>query len=499
MKPLVIPSANTRPVSDLLVLPFFQDGSKVQAAFSSFPLDSSVEKALALGDFHGKFGELLLVYPNSKKEKRIVLFGLGEEALCSKEVFRKAGGEIAKFSREKEIKTLTVPFAEPAFAEGIFLGSYVFNALKKEALDPALKPSLKEVRFISKDKELMKTLKHLLVQTNAVNLTRDLVNGNADDVHADKLCQIAKELAKEYPALKVSILRKDLLEKEKMGLMLAVNRASTREPALITIEYCGKKGGGGITAIVGKGVTYDTGGLNLKPTGSMETMKCDMAGAGAVFGAMQAIAELKLDVHVVGVLAVVENAIGPHSFKPGDVYVSRSGKSVEIGNTDAEGRLVLADAVTYVQDVFAPSRIIDLATLTGAVIVALGEEFIGLFSNDDSLAQGLSLSGNRSGDRLWRLPLDPAYSAMLKSKIADLKNMGEGRKASSSVGAAFIEAFIRPPKGKKEGALPWAHLDIAGTAFLDAPKGYHSSQATGSGVRLLLDFLQQEILWMNGL
>jgi leucyl aminopeptidase len=235
-----------------------------------------------------------------------------------------------------------------------------------------------------------------------------------------------------------------------------------------------------VTALVGKGITYDTGGLHLKTTG-METMKDDMSGGAAVLGTIKAAAALGLKVNIIGAVASTENAIGPDSYKMGDVYRSYSGKTVEIMDTDAEGRLVLADAVSYIEDHYKPSRIIDLATLTGGIIVSLGDEASGLFSNDDELAEDLIRSGKHTYERLWRFPLYREYKEALKSTIADMRNSPPARKASSIMGGMFIQEYIRK--------TPWAHLDIAGTAFLSNPRHYHPTNATGVGIRLLIDYL----------
>jgi leucyl aminopeptidase len=252
---------------------------------------------------------------------------------------------------------------------------------------------------------------------------------------------------------------------------------------LILLHYKGDPKSKDLTAVVGKGITFDTGGLNLKPTGSIETMKCDMAGAAAVLGILKACQALKLKKNVIGVIAAAENAISAEAYKPGDVYISHSGKSVEITNTDAEGRLVLADALSYVQTHYELSRVIDLATLTGGVVVALGEEATGLFSNDDALINQLKKASARTGERIWELPLYPEYLDALKSPIADLKNSRNGRKASAGSGAMFLRQFI-------EEDLPWAHLDIAGTAYLSETSPYSPSYATGVGVKLLIEFLE---------
>lgn len=212
-------------------------------------------------------------------------------------------------------------------------------------------------------------------------------------------------------------------------------------------------------------------------------MKCDMSGSAATLATLHAVARLQLKRNVIGVLVIAENAIGPKSYKPGDVVKSYSGKTVEIGNTDAEGRLILADALSYVQEKYRPSRIIDLATLTGGIVIALGEEATGLFSNDDAFAQAISAAGERTGERVWRMPLYPEYKELLKSQIADIKNCGP-RKASSATAAIFLQEFIHPD-------MPWVHLDIAGTAFLAEPKAHQTSNATGVGVRLLIEYLSQ--------
>lgn len=458
--------------TDLLVLPFYKVGSGVKAAFS-FSVPETAKPALTSGDFSGKEGETLVVYPPHKKENRLVLLGLGEQKTDA-ESLRKTGAVIAKLCRQKKWTSACIAFPNYAFAEGLLLGSYTFEIKeKKEAQE------LKKVYFLQSDRAFAKQLEKLATIGDAVNYTRELVNGNADDIHADRLVDEAKRLAKTSP-IKITILRKKELEEESLGLMLAVNRAALREPALVILEYRGLPKSKEMTAIFGKGVVYDTGGLSLKTSG-METMKCDMAGTATVLGILKAASALKIKANILGVLGIVENSIGPASYKLGDVYKGRGGKTVEITSTDAEGRLVLADIISYVQDKYKNLHMIDLATLTGGAVVAIGEEFAALFCNDDRLAKSLVTSGQATGDFVWRMPLAKGYGEMLKSKIADLKNAA-GRKASPCTAAAFIQAFV------KEGT-PWAHLDIAGTAFLDDPKGYHCSNATGFGVRLLLDFL----------
>jgi leucyl aminopeptidase len=471
-----------REAADLLVLPFFQ-GSK--EAISVEPVKEFTllfEHAIKAGDFLGKEGELTLVYPEKEaKEKRILALGLGEKNKLTPERCRRAYALMVKICQKKKYSrvNLSIPKALSSFSEaiceGVLLTNYGFFQFKKKK-----DILLQKICFIGLRQGSLKRTQAII---DAVSLTKDLVNGNADEVTADALVKTAGELCKKQKVIKKRILRKKELEKEKMGLLLAVNRGAVQEAALIILEYRGNPKSKECTAVLGKGIIYDTGGLHLKQTG-METMKSDMAGGAAVFGVLQAAATLKLKVNLVGVIATAENAIGPMSFKAGDVYTSHSGKTVEIADTDAEGRLVLADALSYLQEHFRPTRIIDLATLTGGIVIALGEEMSGLFSNDDTLANHLIKAGEKTFERLWRMPLLPELKELLKSNIADIKNHSGNRKASSAVAAIFLDQFIKD--------ISWAHLDIAGTAYLSEPKYYHTTHATGVGVRLLIEFLSKK-------
>lgn len=481
---------------DLLVLPFFQGEKKAENAFSSSLLSPCIKAAIDAGDFKGKDQEMLFLYPPEELDKRVLLLGFGPKKEVSRESLRLAGASLAKAAWQKKVAVLHLALPEKskegkeaasAIFEGILLGSYRFDSLKGESRSKEKPVPLKKIYLAGASKSFLQEAKRLSAIIDAVNFTRDLVNGNADDVNSESMPKAAKSLTQKHASIKVHVLGKKQIEKEKLGLILAVNRAAARDPALIVLEYKGKPSSSDVTGLVGKGVTFDTGGLNLKPAGgSMETMKDDMSGAGAVLGVFKAAAALRLKVNLVGVLPIVENAIGPLSYKPGDVYPSHSGKTIEISNTDAEGRLVLADALSYMQAHYSPSRIIDLATLTGGIIVALGEEAAGLYCNDEGLAKALAAAGDRTADRVWRMPLFKAYTEMLKSKIADMKNSA-GRKAGPGTGAAFVQEFILKKGGKP---IPWAHLDIASTAFLEEPRGLHATSATGAGVRILIDFLE---------
>lgn len=482
-----ISSILDRPKSDLLVLPFWQGAKKAEPAHSANIYSKEIALVIKGSDFQGKEGETSLIYTGEQKEPRLLLLGYGKHGEVTPEIFRRAAAPVVKLAQQKGWTSLSfvcpekVPYHE-AITEGILLTSYRFDQLKNDTLKEDKSVSLRELCLIGVDKKQATECRRAQTIAQAVNFARDLINGNADDVTPQRLAEIAQELSRSSPAFRSTILGKKEITKAGLGLLLAVNRASFRDPALIILEYRGNPKSKELTALIGKGITYDTGGLILKPKGSMETMKDDMAGAAAVLGTLKAAAALKLPVNLVGAIPSTENSIGSKSYKPGDVYKSYSGKTVEIADTDAEGRLVLADAITYVQDQYQPTQMIDLATLTGGIIIALGEHVTGLFSNNDKLAQGLSKAGEATYERVWRMPLYSEYKEALKSSIADIKNAAD-RKASSINGALFIQEFVQK--------IPWAHLDIAGTAYLSSPKHYHPTLATGVGVRLLIEFFSQ--------
>jgi leucyl aminopeptidase len=318
-----------------------------------------------------------------------------------------------------------------------------------------------------------------------VHLARAMINTNADQMTPIQMATIACDLAKRYAneGVECHILDETEIAKERMGLLLAVTRASRTPPRLIVLKYTPKQKTGSAAPIawIGKGVSYDTGGLSIKPADSMKTQRADMSGAATVLGAFEAAVRLKTPHSLIAVLVCAENAIGSDSYKLGDTYVSRSGKTIEVVNTDAEGRLVLADAFDYVQEKFSPQIMIDLATLTGAAIVALGHEAAAVLSPDETLSSQLIEAGKRSSERLWPLPLYDEYKEYLSSDVADMKNSGP-RVASTCVAGVFLKQFVRP-------GVSWAHLDIAGVAFAEKERFHFSKLATGFGVRTLLNWL----------
>jgi leucyl aminopeptidase len=416
---------------------------------------------------------------------------LGPEEKVTTEKLRRSYAALTEFSIKKKIPDLNLVLPKISgldeeaslrgVVEGLLLANYTFDQLKHDSIKEEKTELLKKVHLIGGGKNTLAYAQKCLTICDGVYLARDLINGNADDVNPDHLVQVAKGFAKTLSHVKTTVFGRKEIEKEKMGLLLAVSRGSARDPAFIICEYKGNPKSKDHTVLVGKGVTYDTGGLNLKPTGSMEEMKCDMSGAAVALATLYTAANLGLKVNLTAVVPACENGIDASSYKPGDVYKSYSGKTVEIGNTDAEGRLILADALAFANDHLKPTRLIDFATLTGAMVIALGHETTGLMSNDDSIAKSLIQAGNETFERVWRLPLFEEYKDQLKSDIADIRNIG-GRPAGSITAALFLQEFV--------GKTPWAHLDIAGTAHTNEKRRYHLKQGSGIGVRLMIEFLE---------
>lgn len=319
--------------------------------------------------------------------------------------------------------------------------------------------------------------RHAATLAGAVNFARWVAHQPPNVLHPPALAGQARALAKSRK-LKCTVLEGPQLKRMNMGGLLAVGGGAGHPPCLIRLDYAGAPRARAQTVLVGKSITFDTGGYSIKPAEGMEKMKFDMCGGAAVLGTMRAVADLKLKCNVVGILAAAENAISSRSYRPGDILRMASGKTVEVTNTDAEGRLVLADALWYAQERCRPAAVIDLATLTGGVVIALGAEAAGLMSTDDELAAALEESGRHTRERLWRLPLWDEYRELIKSRDADLRNSAAKRQAHAIVGGMFLKEFIRPKTA-------WAHLDIAGVAYDD------NAGASGFGVRLLVDYLQR--------
>ena len=486
-----VQSLADRKAADLLVIPFWNQKDGAESAAALGKLKAMVQQPLETNDFKGKKGEIVILYISGQPEKRIALLGLGDKKKISLERLRRAYSGLVPACQPKKITVVNLVMPEiptlkeeevvRGIAEGILLSNYAFDSLKRDSIKDDPSTLLKKIAFIGVGKKALVHANNAAAISQGVYFARDLINSNADDVTPQSLAQSARSLAKKFPKkVKATIFNKKRIEQEKMGLLLAVNRGSNLEPTFTILEYKGNPKSKDHTIVVGKGITFDSGGLNLKPTGSMEDMKSDMSGAAAALGIIYAAASLGLKKNVTAVIPATENSIGSKSYKPGDVYSSFSGKTVEIGNTDAEGRLILGDALAYAVKKLKPTRMIDFATLTGSIVVCLGEEVTGLMSNDDKLAESLASAGEKTFERVWRLPLYEEYKQQLKSEIADIKNTG-GRAAGSITAGLFLQEFV--------GTTPWAHLDIAGTAFLSKARWYNPKNATGVGIRLMLEYL----------
>ena len=440
-----------------------------------------------MGDLTGKLAELLPIREASGlAARRLLLVGLGKPAELNVAGLEKALLTAVRHVSEK--KDVSIALAVPDLAgSGLsdldcarLMGAVLEIGCVGQGLykgEPARFPfrSATIVTNSNREAEARTTAERGRILGEAVNLTRELVNRPAEEVYPESFAQRAQQIAREY-GLTCDVLDEKRLRDERMGSLLAVAQGSDRPPRVAVLEYRGAGEKVPTLALVGKGVTFDSGGLSIKNSEGMLTMKCDMAGAATVLGAMSAIARLKLPVNVTGYMGLVENMVSGRSYKLGDVLKARNGVTIEVHNTDAEGRLVLADVLSYAVDRGA-ERIIDLATLTGACVVALGEDVVGAFTNNQQWCDEVLAAARRCGEDIWQLPMFELYNELLKSDVADCKNVG-GRWGGAITAAKFLEKFVA---GK-----PWVHLDIAGPAFASSNKPHREGGATGAMVRTLV-------------
>ena len=449
-----------------------------------------IRRVVRRGDFDGKSGSVLPIadLPGANAE-RALLVGLGPRAAFGRKAYRKAvaaatewlsksGARDAVFYLALEpIPDVDTYYAARFAAETVQSTLYRIPALKSGRKPPS--PKLSKVGVAVSDRGELAPARRGLAHGEAIAagmaLTRDLGNLPANVCTPSYLASRARQMARDHKAVRAKVMNEADIKRLKMGAFLSVTRGSEQPPRLIVIEYRGGKPGEAPVALVGKGITFDSGGISLKPGLAMDEMKFDMGGAASVFGALEAIATAGARLNVVGIVPSCENMPSGRATKPGDIVTSMSGQTVEVLNTDAEGRLILCDALAYSRR-FKPRAVVDIATLTGACVIALGAHYSGLFSNDDSLAQDLDAAGRRADDRAWHMPVADVYAEQLKSNFADMANIG-GREAGAVTAACFL--------GKFTDGLKWAHLDIAGTAWLSgARKG-----STGRPVPLLVDWL----------
>ncbi|HWG09871.1 MAG TPA: leucyl aminopeptidase [Solirubrobacteraceae bacterium] len=473
-------SATTQPVgstdADTVVIGLFEDDSA--------PADAPAEAAalLSTGEARATFKSLALAHADCK---RWLLAGLGDRERFTAERARVAAAAVRE--RARELSTAALCWQAPdeggrevagALVEGTMLADYRFDRHRSApAEDAPAAPVELDRLIISSALELDQTVAEASLVTGAVNAARDLQNRPGNDLTPSALAAYAEALAGEIDGLSVETEGRDGIVARGMGAFAAVAQGSSEEPALITLRYEAPAAAGPVLGFVGKAVTFDSGGISLKPGPKMSEMKFDMSGGAAVIEAVAAIARLRLPVELIAVVGATENLPSGHAIKPGDIVRAANGKTIEVNNTDAEGRLVLADCLCHAVGLGA-ERIVDLATLTGAVIVALGSTYSGLMSNDEELAQRISAAGERTGEIVWRLPLHEEYQELIKGTYGDLDNAPEARKAGTIVAGTFLSNFV--------GDTPWAHLDIAGSAW-DLGRAYVGKGASGYGVRLLVE------------
>jgi leucyl aminopeptidase len=453
---------------------------------------AELSELLASGEARRSFKALALAHAEGK---RWLVVGLGERKDFNPERARVAAAAVRE--RARELATRTLCWENPpdgdrevaaALAEGTILSDYRFDRHKSAPAEDdgeEPKPEHLEGLIVSSPEDLGDAVAERALVADGVNAARDLQNRPGNDLTPTALAEYAQSLANDVPALTAEVQGREGIVQRGMGAFAAVAQGSDQEPALITLTYDGPPAqgpptpgaGGPKLGFVGKAVTFDSGGISLKPGAKMAEMKFDMSGGAAVVEAVAAIARLELPVRIVAVVGATENLPSGRSVKPGDIVTAANGKTIEVNNTDAEGRLVLADCLCHAVAEGA-ERIVDLATLTGAVIVALGSTYAGLMGNDEELAERISAAGERTGEIVWRLPMHPEYDELIKGTYGDLDNAPEARKAGTIVGAAFLSNFV--------GEVPWAHLDIAGSAW-DLGRAYAAKGASGYGVRLLVE------------
>ncbi|EQC29268.1 hypothetical protein SDRG_12936 [Saprolegnia diclina VS20] len=469
-----IPSSAAK-LAQVIFVPKAGDKASLQKAL---PIDVPEH---ALDDFAGDAKETMLLYPGAGP--RTLLVGLGDkiDEVSLRDATHEAIAQLsAKGVQQAYLQAPSV--ASIADRRTSLLSNYRFDRhVTSKETDKA---ALTDI-FVQASAEFASDVAEKLLVAEETLMARNLGNERSDVVDPAFVEEIARASAAELPNLTVKVLQDADLRAEGMNMMALVGQAAVVPPRLVILEYSGNPSAPSEKiALVGKGITFDTGGLNLKPTGFIEDMHTDMCGAAAVLGAVRAAAKANLPVNVVAVLALAENAIGSKAAKPHTIVQSHKGLTVEVNNTDAEGRLVLGDALSYVQRYYAPHTVIDVATLTGACIVALGEYTAGLFSNSDKLATALIDAGASTHERCWRLPILPEHTAELKGSMSDSRSMGTGRYGGACTAAAFLQQFV-------DKDVAWAHVDIAGPSNYSAQRSYMPAGATGFGVQVLFEFLKR--------
>jgi leucyl aminopeptidase len=484
---------------DAIVLPLFQgDGDPEKpvlegaAATVDQVLDGAIGDMIALGDLTGKACEIVAVYPrHAIRARRVIIVGLGKKDGFDLEGARQAAASAIRRAQELHARDIATAFPDgvtglstsalaQATLEGALLALYQYSAPKQ---DSGKKSEVETLTLVTAGEEQRTEIEAVVKTVEAivagVSLTRDLVNMPPNVATPSKLAEVAQDIAATCN-MKLTVGDREWAAAHKMGAFLAVAKGAGEQPKFIVLEHNADRTDLDTLVLVGKGITFDTGGISIKPSEHMSDMKSDMGGAAAVLGTMKTVGTLNLPLHVIGITPCTENMPDANAYRPADVITASNGKTIEIISTDAEGRLILADALVFAQQ-YNPNAVIDLATLTGACVVALGEGVAaGLFCNDDGLREKLVASGVTVHERVWPLPLWDDYKKFIKSTVADMKNSG-GRFGGVGSSAIFLKEFT---------SYPWAHIDIAGMALSDKDNAYVLTGGTGYGVRLLVDFLR---------
>ncbi|PHQ79033.1 MAG: leucyl aminopeptidase [Phycisphaera sp.] len=491
-------SVGGRGVPSAVVVGHFK-GKSLHSSSKAIDTDGSVAEAIKRPEATGAGGCIVEAFPagkgKAKNQPRVLVLGLGEHKKLTVGCFRECGAAVAKHASKMKATALMIDLAGPikdakldegacasAFAEGVGLMSWTYERLRGSA---TTKKDLTKLSLQSESKSFAKGMERGLGLAASANLTRDLSQTPPNIATTTYMANEAKKMAKQT-GLKCTVYKGAQLEEMGLTGCRIVGAASEFPPCMVRLEYTPARGGkrSKPTVLVGKTITYDTGGLSLKVGGSMRGMKRDKDGGCAIFGAMHAIATvIKPNCRVVALLMCAENSVSDEAYRPDDVITMGNGVTVEVTNTDAEGRLVLADGLFHACSKEDPAAVIDMATLTGGVVVALGSAFAGIWCDDDKLRTALEDAGEASGERVWRLPHDEKYREMMKSPIADIVNSAPIREAHPIQGAAFLSYFV-------EEGIPWAHIDIAGTHSTDSAKGCFSPGPTGFGARLLAEFFE---------
>ncbi|MBI1806415.1 MAG: leucyl aminopeptidase [Ignavibacteria bacterium] len=500
MKLTALQSTQRQVKADAIVVCIQQDGDRFQQEIKQLRkhFGKRIDQAVTLEDFKGKESEILSFYTERKlAAPRLFLVGLGEQKKLSLEQYRRSAAAVTKQATAARVKRLAFSLPAPVeskngfsassieigevLAEGAYLATYKYDKYFTEKKDH--KQNIVELILFdpteSTTKSLKKKLNKVHIVCEATCFARDLENAPANEIYPESLAEAARKSAEQY-GYRAVIWDKKRIEQTGFGGLLAVNSGSAKPPRFIILEHNAGRKDLDTIVLVGKGITFDSGGISIKPANGMSEMKMDMSGAAAVIGTLEAATRLNIPIHLIGLIPSTENLLGSAAMKPGDIITHYGGKTSEVDNTDAEGRLILADALAYAAT-YKPKAVIDLATLTGACVVALGHLASGMMGNDENLMAKLKTAGEKTYERVWQLPLYEEFEKQIKSDVADVKNVG-GRWAGAITAGLFLKHFI--------GDYKWVHLDIAGTAILEEALPYAPKGGSGVGVRLLIEFLK---------